>query len=254
MHSHRIESMFRKLIFLVLVPLLLAGCAASSKLQSTLGNKYVYSVSMVEPERSKEMLFRDNRIIIQFRVDDPGFRFQIQNISPVDMKINWAQATIKVHGLPAPVRSVSTLYDTSNAQQTSLVVPSLGVAREAIIPRTSTYFDGTQWHLDDLLPTTDGNTHAMRSSISNQVGSSIDLTLPVDFGADAHSYRFKFSIDSVRQIQWSEYRAPGWIPPHPPIHRLKPNPADNVATIIIAGSFLGILRYMTSLKKSPVVE
>jgi hypothetical protein len=254
MHSSRFETMFRRSTFLVLLPLLLAGCVSSSKLQSTLGNKYAYSVSMVEPVRSKEMLFRDKQIVIQFRVDDPGFRFQIQNITPADMKIDWAHATINVHGLPSPVRSASMLYDTTNAEPASQSVPSLGVVREAIIPRTSVYFDGTQWHIDDLLPTTDGNTHAMRSSISKLVGSSIDLTLPIDFGADAHSYRFTFSIDSVRQIQWSEHRAPGWIPPLPPIHRLKPNPEDNVAAIIIAGSFLGILRYMTSLKKTPVVE
>ncbi len=242
-------------IFIVVVPaLVLAGCTASSRLQSTLGNKYKYSVSMVGPEKSADMLHRDENLIIQFQVDDPGIRYQLQNISPDTMRIDWAKATIGVHDLVSPIRTMSTFYDTTKMQPPSLVLPSLGVVRDVILPRGSTYFDGVQWRIDDLLPTTDVNTYAMRNTIMRLVGSLIEIRLPIECGSDVRSYVFSFSVDSVRQIPWGNYRAASWIPVAPPVKGLRPTPKDNITAVIIAGGFLGFLRYMVTMKKVPVVE
>ena len=248
------ETMFRNLTLILLSSLVLAGCSASSRLQSTFGSKYRYSFSMVEPERSNEMLFRDEQLIIQFRLDDPGIRFQVQNISAVDMKIDWARAAIKIDDRQSSVRNLATFHDTTKTVPASQIVPSLGVVRDVVVPRANIYSDGTQWRVDDLLPTTDAGSFAMRTTIANMVGRSIELLLPIGSGQDDREYRFRFSVDSVHQIPWSDYHAPGWIPPHPPIHKLKPSFNDNVVAVVIAGGFLGILHYMTSLKKTPVVE
>ncbi len=242
-------------IFIVVVPaLVLAGCTASSNLQKTLGNKYKYSMSMVGPERSKDMLYRDEQLIIQFRVDDQGIRFQAQNISPDTMRIDWAKATIGVHGVLSPVRTMSTFYDTTKMRPASQVLPSLGVVRDVILPRGSCYFDGTQWRVDDLLPTTDENTHTIRNTIMRSVGNMIDIMVPIERGFDIRSYVFSFTVDSVRQIPWSDYRPASWIPPHPPVKVLRRTSQDNLTAVIIAGGFLGFLRYMVTMNKVPVVE
>ena len=246
--------MLRQLLMLVLSAIVLAGCTASSKLQSTLGNKYRYSVSMAGPTQSKDMLYRDEQIMIQFRVDDPGIRFQVQNISPGEMTVDLAKATISVHGVSSPVRITSTLYDTISILPPEVVIPSLGVVREAILPKGNSYFDGIQWRVDDLLPTTDANTHIMRNTILRLVGTTIELRLPIAFGTEQRSYLFTFSVDSVRQIPWSEHHTAPWIPPHPPVKALRPSPENQVTAVIIASSFLGFLKYIMSMEKTPVVE
>lgn len=246
--------MRRQFFILALPALLLMGCTASSRLQSTLGNKYKYLVSMTGPERSKDMLFRDEQLMIQFRLDDPGIRFQAQNISPAEMRIDWPKATITVNGTSSPVRNLSTFYDSTKAQPASQTIPPMGVIRQAVVPRGNSYFDGTQWRVDDLLPTTDANTRSMQNTITRMVGTTIELRLPIECGSGSRSYLFSFAVDSVMQIPWQEYRPASWIPPHPPVKGLRPAPEQQIAAVIIAGGFLGFLSYMMTMKKVPVVE
>jgi hypothetical protein len=246
--------MVRDILILVFPALLLVGCAASSKLQSNLGNKYEYSISMYAPEQSKDMLFRDDQIIIQFRLGNPGLRFQIQNISPTDMRIDWANASIGIHNAYSPVRNISTIYDTTAKIPSGQLIPPLGVIRDAILPRGNTYFDGAQWRVDDLIPTTDANSRAMMNTIMKLVGSSIDVVLPVEFGSGVRTYQFTFSVDSVRQVAWSDYRPASWLPPQPPVRRLQQNVEDLVTAAILATGFFVVLRYATAAKKTPVAE
>jgi hypothetical protein len=246
--------MLRQILILVFPLLLLVGCTASSRLQSTQGNKYQYSISMFAPEKSKDMLFRDDQLIIQFRLSNPGIRFQIQNISPTDMRIDWANASIGIHKAYSPVRNISTIYDATAKIPSGQLIPPLGVIRDAILPRGNTYFDGVQWRVDDLLPTTDANERAIMSTIMRQVGGSIDVILPLEFGSDVRTYQFTFSVDSVRQVAWSDYRPASWLPPQPPVRRLQQGVEDWVTAAILATGFLVILRYVTVAKKTPVVE
>jgi hypothetical protein len=209
---------------------------------------------MAVPEKSNDMLYRDEQLMIQFRVEDVGIRFQAQNISAEMMKIDWAKATITVHGQSSPIRMMSTFYDTTKTPLASQSLPSLGVVRDVFLPRGNIYFDGTQWRVDDLLPTTDVNTHAMRNTIMKLVGSMMEVHLPVERGSDIRSYTFSFAVDSVRQISWSEHRPAPWIPAPPPVKNMRPTAKDNLTAVFIAGGFLGFLRYMMTVHKTPVVE
>ena len=240
---------------MLIVPVLvLVGCTASSNFQSTLGNKYRYSVSMIGPEKSKDMLYRDERLMIQFRVEDPGIRFQAQNISANVMKIDWAKAKIGVHGTSTPIGTLSMFYDTTRMEPASQILPSLGVVRDVIVPRGNTYFDGVQWQVNDLLPTTDANTQTMKNTIMQLVGSTIEIRLPIEWGSEVRTYIFSFAVDSVYQISWSDYRPAPWIPAPPPAKSLRSTSNEYIAAAVIAVGFLGFLRYMMTLHKTPAVE
>jgi hypothetical protein len=70
--------------FIVDLPALVpTGCTSSSRLQSTPSNKYEHCMSVVGPEKSKDMLYRDELLIIQLRMTGSGFRFKLQNISQI---------------------------------------------------------------------------------------------------------------------------------------------------------------------------
>jgi hypothetical protein len=134
------------------------------------------------------------------------------------------------------------------------LIPSLGVIRDVILPRGNVFFDGEQWQVSDLLPTRDENSQAMRSSVVNLIGSTIDVILPVEFESDSRSYRFSFTVDSVSQISWNDYRLPGWLPPRTPVRKLTPSTEEQITAAIIVSGFLGVFAYMRSAKKSPVSE
>jgi hypothetical protein len=76
----------------------------------------------------------------------------------------------------------------------------------------------------------------------------------LEFGSDVRTYQFTFSVDSVRQVAWSDYRPASWLPPQPPVRRLQQGVEDWVTAAILATGFLVILRYVTVAKKTPVVE
>jgi hypothetical protein len=248
------ETKLRQLLIVILPALVLVGCTASSTLQSALGSKYRYSLTMAGPEKSNNMLYRDEQLLIQFRLDEPGLRFQAQNISPDSMRIDWAKATISVRGVISPIRTIATFYDTTGTQPARQVLPSLGVVRDVIVPRGNVYFDGAQWHVDDLLPTTDANKRSMRITIAKLLDSIIEVQLPIECGTDVRSYKFSFSVNSIRQISWSDYRVATWIPPHPPVKGLRPSAQDNLTAVIIGAGFMIFLRYLVSINKVPVVE
>lgn len=242
------------MLLLALPAFWMLGCSASSRTQSSPGNKYRYFVSLSAPQKSEALLFRDERIIIQFRLDDPAIRFQVQNISPVSMRLDWAHASLALGGPAVPVRNLETYYDTSSAPAMSTDIPSLGVIRDVVAPKSGISVRGREWRSAELLPTTDGNSFERESAIRGMVGRTIELTVPVRFDAEIATYRFVFSIDSVRPILWSEYRPPAWLPPAPPVQSLGPSSEDRVTTAVIVSGFAGFLRYIMTMKKSPVTE
>ena len=223
-------------------------------LQSGRGNKYRYVASMTAPQRSMNLLYRDDDIIVQFRLEESALRFQFQNLSDSTLLIDWPHASIGVRGIYSPVRNLSTFYDTTSVRPAGRYVPSLGVIRDVILPRGNTYFDRTRWHREDLLPTTDGNSQAMRNTIAGMVGSPIDVLLPVAVAGYQRQYHFTFAVDSVLQMRWDEYRPEAWLPSEPPVMRVGPTSDDEITAAIIASGFLGFFSYMLTAKKSPVSE
>jgi len=241
-------------LLLALPAFWMLGCSASSRLQSSLGNRYRYFLSLSAPQKSDALLFRDERIIIQFRFDDPAIRFQLQNISPGSLQVDWPHASLALGGPLLPVRNVSTYYDTTSVPPLSPPIPPLGVIRDVVVPKSSMSVRGNQWQSVDLFPTTDGNSFERESAIAGMIGRTIELTLPMIFGVDVKTYRFVFSVDSVKPMSWSEYRGTPWLPPAPPLRSLGPSSEDKITAAIIVGGFAGYLRYVMTMKKSPVVE
>jgi hypothetical protein len=87
------------------------------------------------------------------------------------------------------------------------------------------------------------------------VRSTIEIRIPVEGGSDVGSHAFSFSVDSVRDISWNDYRSAGSIPPYSPMKGLRPTSQESFTrAIIIVGGFLGYLRYIMTIEKVPVVE
>lgn len=230
------------------------GCGSTSSLQSSLGNKYRYYYSLVEPQKSADLLFRDRYLIIQFRFDDAAIKLQAQNISAVDMRIDWANATISAQGRQFSIRNLNVLYTSSAVPTPSLIIPPLGVIRDIMIPASHVLFRGSERREVDLLPTTDRHSARLRDSIRSIVGSTIEVTLPIQLDSLVKTYQFRFSVDSVQQIDWAEYQPPNRFPVPAEQAKVRPGSNDQITAAILVTGFLGFSAYMLTAKKVPPSE
>lgn len=235
----------------MLAALLLGGCAASAGYTPGQGGKYQYTYAMVAPTTSADLTHRDERIIIQFRPDDAAMKFQLQNLSDVELSVDWGRASIGVEGRFYPVRHATTLYGDS--ARGSMLLPPMGYVRDLVIPAENIRFDGEQWVETDLLPTTDRGSDALRTEIRGSVGKQVSVVLPLRFGQEEVTYEFAFRVATVRSIAWRDFRPVERVPA-PPGGKRASGRLDQVTLAVIAIGVLGFAAYALSQSKNPPSE
>jgi hypothetical protein len=229
---------------------MLWGCSASSEAQRVQPSKYRYHLSLISPVVSDAMLYYDERLMIQFRMEDAGIRFQIQNLSSGTMQIEWGDIQIDVGGTVSTTRSLATLYDTTGILPARRATASYGVVRDLIVPAENSFVEGRQWVLKDLLPTSSENSPEVEDFINSRPGTTITLTLPLRFGTQPSVYRFDFKVDSVQRADWRASQPADWLPPAPLVLGPRATWIDNITAVVLAGGFAGLLYYITSVNKS----
>jgi hypothetical protein len=240
------------LIYSAVLAVLVSGCATTSTFTPGSGNKYQYFYSLVYPVRTDNLLFRDDSVIIQFKIDEAAIRFQLQNISSSTIHIEWNNASLHQNGRYYSIRHADNLYTDHIDSNTSISLPPLGYLRDLAMPRNNISFNGKEWVEDDLFPTTDNRSNVLRDRIKRSAGQELGLVVPIASESWTKNYEFDFRIDSVRQIPWSTYH-PATRHPEPPV--LPSHPLlDNVTTAIIVVGVLGISGYLITSKKNPPVE
>jgi len=231
---------------------MLISCGTTSQFSPGSGNKYQYIYKMVSPMKNSNLLFQDDSIIIQFKLDDAAIQFQLQNISQSNITLDWGKASVGISNRYFPIRHASNFYgDTSRSN--SIIMPPLGYLRDVIIPRDNIYDNGEKWVELDLLPTTDHRSLPLQESIKKNVGQRISLMLPMMFGSAVKNYKFDFQVDTVKRIAWKDY-APLKRLPAPPKSGHVVTALDNVTTAVIMVGVLGFSAYVLSIKKNPPSE
>ncbi|MEX1137986.1 MAG: hypothetical protein WEB33_13590 [Bacteroidota bacterium] len=233
---------------------LLAGCSAASRLQSSLGNKFRYAYRLVSPSSGGRMVYQDDRIRIAFRIDDSAIRFQLRNRSNLPAKVKWDDAAISVRGRYYAIRNSRTLYVPDYRDISTPTILPNGYIVDMAIPSENIWFDGSEWKERDLLQTTDWNSASIGERMRAFKGSMVNLTLPIQAGDEVWSYTFQFQVTSVDSLGWDKYRKPRRpVPPANPA-RIKAGSGDQIITALIVAGLLGVGAIALTQKKSPVVE
>jgi hypothetical protein len=240
------------LILAVTVLQILSGCSASTRLQISQGHKYKYKYMMVSPRQTEKLQFRDDRIVILFRFEDSAIRYQLQNLSSTDLYVDFTRASIGVKGRFYSVLNNRSLYVKTSDAVAMPTIPPSGYTVDILIPAEKVTFDGERWVEYDLLPTTDKNSMKRRQAIYKNVGSTIDLILPIHFGDEVRKYSFRFMVKSVAPMNWASYKPPKRAMPQVPIAAVKSQ--DHITTAILVTGILGFSAYMLAQKKSPPSE
>jgi hypothetical protein len=199
-----------------------------------------------------QLLFLDDSVIIQFKIDEAAIQLQLQNISESNVTLDWGRASISINGRYFVVRHASNFYNDTT-RSNSIILPPLGYLYDAAIPRDNIYYDGSNWVELDLLPTTDHRSLPLQESIQKSAGERMSLMLPIIFGSTAKNYKFDFQVESVKRIAWKDY-VPLKRVPSPPSPRHPATALDNVTTAVIVVGVLGFSAYFLSVKKNPAIE
>ncbi len=241
-------------VFLVAV-LLLAGCSAASRLQSSLGTKFRYTYFLSSPNPAGKLSYTDDRIKVIFRLDAGAIRFKLNNLTSSNLTIDWPGAVLGVQGRSHAVRSIRTYYSQDNVPAVSTVILPKGYVIEMAVPASSVYHDGFKWQEKDLLSTTDRNSETTRRRILANKDGIVEFLLPMKFeGTGVVNYTFRFKVSSVDQIPWEQYRKP-WRPvPPKPENSAKFTTGDQLMTAAIVAGVVGIAAVLLSQRKTPPVE
>ncbi len=236
----------------ILTGSLLVGCAASGGFRPGVGTKYQYTYAMVAPVAAADLTYRDERIIIQFRPDEAAFKFQLQNVSDVELTVDWDRTSIGVDGRFYPVRHATTLYSDS-VSGASIILPPFGFLRDLLLPAENIRYDGTQWVESDLLPTVDGEDPQLRAAIRGGIGKQVSVILPLRFGEREEIYEFAFRVSSIRPIAWRDHQPLARIPA-PPVMKKPAGTLDQVTVAVIALGILGFVAFIVSVAKDTPQE
>lgn len=233
--------------------LVLSGCSAASRLESSLGTKYTYSYLLTSPKPAGKLTFLDHSIKIVFLIDQGAIRFKLTNLSGRTMTVGWQNASLSVLERHYTVLSTRSYYSADSNKTVSPAIQPGGYVIDMALPSPNVYYDGAEWREKDLLPTTDRHSAGIRKRILANKGGILSLLLPMNFeGTETVNYLFQFKVAAVSELPWQRYRAPHRPPPPPAPHEVTTN--DQLITAAIIAGVVGLSAILLTQKKSPPSE
>lgn len=218
------------------------------------GINYLYSYTLREASTTNDLVFRDNYIFVQFKLDESAIRFQLQNISETQISIDWEKASIGINNRVYPVRNSSTLYNTNPNVPASLNIPPLGYVRDMIIPRDNISFQKNTWVEKEFFPTNDRGSSYLKKLIPRYVKSQILLNLPIKVGEITTNYSFTFAVNKITPLAPNVLLPVKDRPPVPPASAKTVENSQSLLPILISGGVLVVAVYLLSQKKSTAGE
>ncbi len=229
------------------------GCSGAMA-GSRSGTRYIHSYTLVQPVSNKQLIYRDEFIIIQFKIDESAVRFQMQNISEAPISIVWEQASIVLNNRVFPVRNSSTLYNTGHEQPLAVVIPSLGYIRDLVIPRDYIKLSNNEWIEKDLFPSNDYGSDARKRLIMRYVGSQIQINLPLKIADIVQDYSFLFRVQGINAVPANMLPPPKQRPVPPETAKVISQGSQSLLPVVLAGGILAVAIYVFSKEKATPIN
>lgn len=225
--------------------LILFGCAIGS-VGDRVGSKFKYWYALTKPIVTDGLQFEDNRIFIQFRIDESFVNFRLQNVSDRPVSILWDRMTLAVDGRITPFKYSADGYALQPVQRLPTVIPPSAYLIDFIVPAENLQLIDGSWRERDLIPTRDRGGQELRTKILGNVGRTVSMYLPLASSEQVLEYLFEFEVSSVEKVDWKNYR--------PPRRTLMPRPSGPSAgetwtTAVLIGVFVVAAVYFVFIRK-----
>lgn len=244
----------RFIVLVLIVSLIDLGCASLSNMRifGSRGNTYRYIYEMTEPVASKNLVYQTNKFNIWFNIDQGAISFDARNLSSSTMVILGGNASLGINGKFFPVRTSASYYSDSTASLFTIPVAASGYVQDFFIPRNNIFYDGTKWVERVLLPTMDFNNPERKQAIQKNIGSEVQLVVPIKVGTELNEYAFKFKISAIKVVDPDSIVQQGPRLPPPPMPKRPPTKTELWVSIGIASSItLATILIMTRQKPFP---
>jgi hypothetical protein len=251
-HGRTIHCCSPMLIYVLIISLILSSC--SGALNSPSGVNYMYTYTMTQPQKSDQLIFRDNYLYIQFFFDASAISFQLQNVSGASMSIVWEKVSLGVNKRTFAVRNSNTFYSLGNPVPPPLTIPSLGFIRDIVIPRENVFVKNEKWVEKSFFLMNDKGSQRLKNTISGMVGSEVTLTIPVKIGEIIVEYPFVFKVSKIEPLPSNMLPPVKSRPPVPKTNLQQADAGSNLVPIVIAAGIFGVVIYLLSQKKTPAAD
>ncbi len=241
-----------RLIYFLIISILLSSC--SGLMNAPASVNYIYTYTMAQPQKSDQMIFRDNYLFIQFFFDASAISFQLQNISEASMSVVWEKVSLGVKKRTYSVRNNSTFYSAGHAAPPLLVIPPLGYIRERVIPREHVYVEKNKWVEKEIFLTNDRGSQKIKKAIMGMVGSEVTLTIPIKIGEIVVEYPFVFKVNKITPLPSNVLPPVKDRPPVPKTNLQEAGTGSDLVPMMIAAGIFGVAIYLLSQKKTPPAD
>lgn len=174
---------------------LLKGCRVQLDF---VGGKYTayYRFAMTKPKESKELVFSDDEIAVNFKISSRQLAFAISNKTGQPIRIDWNQISY-VDALGKAHKAIHKgikYTDKANPQPVTIVPPGAFV-EDAIIPVDSVHFSGghgyvpDEWVVDPFFPA--------GQDAKAYEGATLNVFMPLEINGNVTNYNFAFKITNV---------------------------------------------------------
>jgi len=205
----------KKLLPLLLLPIILSGCNATCF--------YIYNLSNVErPQNAKERygeqkiinfdeknentyVYEDDLIKISWFIGTNKFNFLLENRSDYSIKIIWDDAAyVNTKGMSGRVvHSGIPLKDRNNFQPPT-VIPKKSKINDILIPTEkiiygqnpySSFTSSSGWYAHPIIPNIDYSKKELCNKAATFIGKTIKILLPLQAEETVNDYIFTFYIN-----------------------------------------------------------
>lgn len=229
------------------------GCSGA-RISGSTERQYLHQYTLVKPVINNQLIYRDEYIIIQFKIDESAVKFQMQNISETPVSIVWEHVALGLNNRVFPVRNNSTLYLTEYEKPLPVIIPPLGYIRDMVIPKDYIRQTKDAWIEKDLFPANDYGSAARKGLIMRYIGSEIQLTLPVKIGDVVQDYSFTFRVKNIKSVP-ENMLPPVKQRPTPPIPaHVVSQGSQSLLPIVLAGGILAVAIYVFSREKATPIN
>lgn len=226
----------------------LIGCSIGS-VSDRSGSKYEYWYALTKPIVSDRLRYEDDRIFIQFGIDESFVKVWLLNISDQALSVHWDRVTFVVDGVITPFKYSENAYTLDPDQWNPTVIPPYEYAIDFLVPADNIRVRNGIWVEQDLFPTRDFGSEDLRNEILQNIGKSIAIFMPLNFGEEVNEYVFGFEVAEIEKLDWEKY--------HPPKRRVRATPpkpgiddswtaAVMISVFIITGAYFVFIRESTA--------
>jgi len=170
--------------------------------------KYVYDLDLVKPTVSKDLTYTDDKLTIDFVLNDADMSLKIKNNSDKPLKIIWDEASFVNNGEAQKIIHKNVKFIDKEKSQAPTVIPPRSFIDETIQPIDDIKFQqqgygrytSYAWSAKPIFQTNydyNGNEKKHKDKLKLLKGNPVNVYLPIQYDGKTIDYYFEMQVADI---------------------------------------------------------